>query len=229
VSAASGAEEGTVTTQAAHGDQAVALPRVSARRERTRERLLDAAAQVFAGVGFGAASVEAIAEAAGFTRGAFYSNFESKDELFLALTERQSRRHIAALEAAVAQLDTDIVHGERIDREAIRSVLAAVTEGKAPEHRWYLMNAEFELLAMRDPGIGAAWTAQQRTMRSELAAALRRLIGRLGLRFTIDADVAVELLLGAWAAAARDAYVAGSEVVAPDALEALVDLLIAEA
>ena len=57
----------------------------SRRREQTRARLLDAAHEVFAEVGMDAASVEMICERAGFTRGAFYSNFESKNELFLAL------------------------------------------------------------------------------------------------------------------------------------------------
>ncbi|WP_425955778.1 helix-turn-helix domain-containing protein [Xylanimonas sp. McL0601] len=205
------------------------LPTISARRERTRERLLDAAAEVFARVGFGAASVEAIAEAAGFTRGAFYSNFESKEELFLALTDRQGRRHVAALEAAVTALDADVVDGHHLDSRLIRSVLAAVTESNGAEHGWYPITAEFELLAMRAPEIGAAWTAQQRAMRAELTTVLTRLLDGLGLRFTIDAGTAVELLLGAWAASARDATVAGAKAVAPEALEALVDLLIAKA
>ena len=205
------------------------VPTISARRERTRERLLDAAADVFARVGFGAASVEAIAEAAGFTRGAFYSNFESKDELFLALTERQARRSVAALEAAVAKLDAGVVRGKHVDSRVIRSVLAAVTESKGAEHGWYPITAEFELLAMRAPEVGAAWTSRQRALRAELTAVLTRLLGGLGLRFTVDAATAVELLLGAWAASARDATVAGAKAVAPTALEALVDLLITEA
>ncbi|WP_245885759.1 TetR/AcrR family transcriptional regulator [Xylanimonas oleitrophica] len=223
-----------MSTQTAHGDDAGApstgdVP-ISARRERTRERLLDAAEQVFSEVGLGAASVEAITEAAGFTRGAFYSNFASKEELFLALSQRQARRHLASLEAAVAQLDGDVMQGDRLDRGAVRSVLAAVTSGQGPEHRWYIMNAEFELLAMRAPEVGAAWTAQQRALRGELAAALSRLVERLGLRFVVEAPVAVELLLGVYEASARDAFVGGREkVVDAPALETLVDLLVAEA
>lgn len=202
---------------------------VSARRERTRERLLDAAAQVFARVGFGAASVEAIAEAAGFTRGAFYSNFQSKEHLFLELTDRQFRAQVAALEAAVSTMGTDVVHDRHVDRRVIRSVLALVSEGKAPESRWHLVGVEFELLAMRDPEVAAALREQQRTMRAELAEALMRLMARVGLRFAVPADVAVELLLGAYEAAARDAYVAGRDSPDPRALETLVDLLITEA
>ncbi|WP_187289412.1 TetR/AcrR family transcriptional regulator [Xylanimonas cellulosilytica] len=205
------------------------VPTISARRERTRERLLDAAAQVFARVGFGGASVEAIAEAAGFTRGAFYSNFESKEELFLALTTRQAQQHLAALESAVAGLDAAVVRGGHVDRGVIRTVLATVTEGKTPESCWFLMNAEFELLAMRDPEIGARWTRQQAWMRDELATALTRLLADVGLRFAVDPPLAVELLLAAHAAASRDAYVAGEQVMASPALEALVDLVITTA
>ena len=56
-------------------------------RDDTREKLYEAAARVFEEHGIGGASIEAIAAAAGFTRGAFYSNFRSKDELIIAMLE----------------------------------------------------------------------------------------------------------------------------------------------
>ena len=56
-------------------------------RDDTRDRLFEAAARVFEEDGIGGASIEAIAAAAGFTRGAFYSNFKSKDELIIAMLE----------------------------------------------------------------------------------------------------------------------------------------------
>ena len=56
-------------------------------RDDTREKLFEAAARVFEDQGIGGASIEAIAAAAGFTRGAFYSNFNSKDELIIAMLE----------------------------------------------------------------------------------------------------------------------------------------------
>jgi AcrR family transcriptional regulator len=56
-------------------------------RDDTREKLCEAAARVFEDQGIGGASIEAIAAAAGFTRGAFYSNFKSKDELIIAMLE----------------------------------------------------------------------------------------------------------------------------------------------
>ena len=56
-------------------------------RDDTREKLYEAAARIFEEQGIGGASIEAIAAAAGFTRGAFYSNFTSKDELIIAMLE----------------------------------------------------------------------------------------------------------------------------------------------
>jgi AcrR family transcriptional regulator len=75
--------------------------RVRPTRDETRQRLFDAAAEVFESQGIGAASIETIADAAGFTRGAFYSNFASKDELIIAMladhTDRSARRNLALL------------------------------------------------------------------------------------------------------------------------------------
>ncbi|MGB3283855.1 TetR family transcriptional regulator, partial [Mycolicibacter algericus] len=62
------------------------------RLEHTRNLLLDAAEQVFARRGFDGAALEDIADAAGYTRGAIYSHFGSKAELFLAVIERQRQQ-----------------------------------------------------------------------------------------------------------------------------------------
>ncbi|HZO43795.1 MAG TPA: TetR/AcrR family transcriptional regulator [Methylomirabilota bacterium] len=71
-------------------------------RDATRERLFAAAAEVFEQQGIGGASIEAIAAAAGFTRGAVYSNFASKDDLIIAMLEdhvdRSVRHHLNLLE-----------------------------------------------------------------------------------------------------------------------------------
>lgn len=199
---------------------------LSPRRERTRERLFEAASEVFTRDGFHGASIEAICEAAGFTRGAFYSNFASKEELFLALTERQTRQDLAAIEATVAGLDAGVVGSDGVDRDAVRSVIAAVTCAQGTERSWFAINAEFELLALRDPEIGARWTQQEQELRGELATALSRVLEGIGARFVVEPKVAVDLLLGAWSHGARTAFVAGRATADPEALEALVGLLV---
>jgi len=69
------------------------------RRAMTREHLLEAAAVVFARDGYHGASLDDVAAAAGFTKGAVYSNFKSKEDLFLALLDHRIDRHMAAFSA----------------------------------------------------------------------------------------------------------------------------------
>jgi len=88
-------------------------------RDETRDKLFDAAARVFEEQGIGGASIEAIAAAAGFTRGAFYSNFVSKDELIIAMLEdhvAQSIRRSLDLLAKHQNLDDFLDAFKRMDR-----------------------------------------------------------------------------------------------------------------
>lgn len=82
-------------------------------RQRTKERLLDAAEEVFAREGYAAASVEQIAELAEYSKGAIYSNFESKEALFLELLERNLDREKRAMRAIASESSSaqDIVDG----------------------------------------------------------------------------------------------------------------------
>src|SRR5882757_1312770 len=88
-------------------------------REDTLEKLFDAAARIFEEQGIGGASIEAIAAAAGFTRGAFYSNFKSKDELIIAMLEdhvEQSIRRNLDILAQHRNLDDFIATLKGMDR-----------------------------------------------------------------------------------------------------------------
>jgi TetR/AcrR family transcriptional regulator, transcriptional repressor of aconitase len=82
-------------------------------RQRTRERLLDAAQEVFAREGYAAASVEQIAEVAEYSKGAIYSNFDSKEALFLELLERNLNREKRAMRAIAAESNSaqEIIDG----------------------------------------------------------------------------------------------------------------------
>lgn len=72
-------------------------------RDDTRDKLFEAAARVFEEQGIGRASIEAIALAAGFTRGAFYSNFASKDELIIAMIENHVEQSIRRMHELLAR------------------------------------------------------------------------------------------------------------------------------
>lgn len=205
------------------------------RRERTRERLLDAAFTVFARHGIRGASIEAICDAAGFSRGAFYSNFSTKEELFLALAERAVRRQLASLETVSKGLRPNIVRGGSVDQDAIRTVLAVVEHDPGDARQWALLRAEMGLLAMRDPAVGRPFLAQEEMVRAEVGSAIERILADLGLRFTVDQRTAVALLLGTHETSARADVVASSIQedgdAAPDTavLSQLVNLLVTTA
>lgn len=77
-------------------------PSLSTRsRENTRARLLEAALEVFAEKGIRRVTVDELVAAAGFTRGAFYSNFSSIEEVFFAVFEDQAERMLSAVRAAI--------------------------------------------------------------------------------------------------------------------------------
>src|ERR1700712_264403 len=95
-------------TSPASGSDRNSAPGPSRRRAETRDRLIAAAADVFAERGFGRATVEEGCERAGFSRGAFYSNFDSLDELFFALYSQRGAAVVAAVGAAVGAAPTDL-------------------------------------------------------------------------------------------------------------------------
>jgi AcrR family transcriptional regulator len=160
----------------------------SARREATRARVLAAATEVFAERGFHGASVEDICERAGFTRGAFYSNFDSKDDLVLALYEQHLERLSARVEARAARDDLT-------PRQILEGVLDVWAEAPRAEERWYLLQAEFTLHAIRDKEAGRAWAAQQTVVRDRLAHLVARIAEQHHLRMSVTPEEFIRLAL----------------------------------
>lgn len=107
-------------------------------RERTRAALVDAAAKVIVERGFAAASVEAIATEAGYTRGAFYANFASKEELFVEVLQRRVYDMYRRMAAESGDPET------RLGLRALGERLAAIQ--RAPEGAW-LFRLWLEVLA----------------------------------------------------------------------------------
>ncbi|WP_107656345.1 TetR/AcrR family transcriptional regulator [Nocardia suismassiliense] len=134
-------------------DARTSATRVTRRRAETRERLLTAAYEAFAEEGFGKATVERVCERAGFTRGAFYSNFGSLDELFLAMWEQRS----AAMLADVQRLLDDIPVGGTDVRTSIERLERAVPIDEG----WYRITAEFTTHALRNPELRRVMAARE--------------------------------------------------------------------
>ncbi|GAB2513214.1 TetR/AcrR family transcriptional regulator [Microbacterium petrolearium] len=174
-------------------------------RENTRARLLDAAAQVFAEVGLGAASVETICERAGFTRGAFYSNFESKDELFLELAAHVAGRQIAQVRHRVAELETDPSFLDGDDFASLTRVLDSLVQDRIG----LMLHAEIRIRGMRDEAFGAALVEQEARLLGEIAAIIEDVVRVRRLRLRLEAPAAARLLMAMWDSAATRAVLAG--------------------
>ena len=177
------------------------------RREATRQKLLDAAAQVFAEVGLDAASVEAICERAGFTRGAFYSNFETKDELFLELVGNVARERVDAVRSRVHQLESEGALGE-VPSLAL-DIVQRVLDISADDRLGVLLMNEIRIHALRDPQLAAAYLSQEDEMRRSVAQIIEDIARAKQLRFRIPADEAARLMLTVWEGASVRAVMAG--------------------
>jgi AcrR family transcriptional regulator len=157
------------------------------RRQATRARLLTAAAEVFAERGFHGASVEDICERAGFTRGAFYSNFASKDELVIELYAE----HAASLRQAIAEVAAQ--PGLTLPA-LLERVVDIWTRDPDERRRWYLLTTEFALHAVRDDDARRAWQRLQSQIRKELVALIEPIAARHDLELTVPTADLVRLL-----------------------------------
>ncbi len=162
------------------------------RRAETRRRVIEAAYDVFTELGIRDAPVELICDRAGFTRGAFYSNFASKEELFLAVYEAQMQERTERLRAAVAEAaaDADPAAADVVTR-VLQDASVLFMESLTADETWYLLNVEFRAQALRQPELRAPTAAAERRFHDALAEILLDLLGRLGLRLTVEPHTAI--------------------------------------
>lgn len=166
----------------------------SPRRARTRERLLDAALTLFAEAGVDATSIEAICEHAGFTRGAFYSNFSDKASLIDALAAREQGRAISDLRAAIETGPWSDVPAGTDDVGVVASVATRLLDALTIDRRWALVNGEMRLMSLRDASLADAHEARENLLLDAIADELRRLTDCLGRRLAIPDRTFVRLL-----------------------------------
>jgi AcrR family transcriptional regulator len=135
------------------------------RRDETRDHLIAASARVFSRRGFHGTSLEAIAEEAGFSRGAVYYNFADKEELFLELLDRRCAERAQDLREVFADVDEgDVEATSRQAQVAAQRSLDAMTGD--PE--WRALYLEFLAHAARDPAFRRRFGRRTQEMRSAL-------------------------------------------------------------
>jgi AcrR family transcriptional regulator len=113
------------------------------RQSNTRAGLVDAAERLFSAQGFDATSLDAVADEAGYTKGAVYSNFASKEDLFFAVYERRVDRYLAGVEQHIAAADDAV--------EAVLEVIAGIAARRENDDGWLAVFLEFWTHVLRHP------------------------------------------------------------------------------
>jgi AcrR family transcriptional regulator len=144
--------------------------RVEAKQD-TRRRLLEAARRVFLREGFHGATVEMVAAEAGFTKGAVYSAFESKADLFLALYEERVAQRSAAIEERLAAAPGDDVP---------RGIVWSWAETLRRDRPWHLALVEFWVFAARDRAVRKRFERLHAAMRSAFARMIAQRLAHAG-------------------------------------------------
>ena len=129
------------------------------RTEATRRKLLKAALRIFARDGFEAARIEEIARAAGHTRGAFYANFKSKEDVFFALLEEQISEHLNTVQGLLECCPTA---EERLD--GLREYYVE----RIADRQWMMLILEFKLFALRHGRLRAKLAKAHSRVRSSI-------------------------------------------------------------
>jgi AcrR family transcriptional regulator len=155
---------------------AVRLSR-AARREQIRADLIASARRVFLRRGFHSASLEEIAQEAGWSKGAVFSNFAGKDELFLAVVDEQYERRLrvaSGLPAAAGTLD-----------DVVRAAARDIAETFRQDPAWTPLLVEFWTHAARRPAVRAEVERRHARMLDVLAEAIAGAAAEAGVEFTV--------------------------------------------
>lgn len=146
-------------------------------RAETRDRILQAAGEVFTSRGYGGASLDQVAAAAGLTKGAVYSSFSGKDELFFALVaDRLDQRLTVVVDAADGQRDLRQLFDDAEDDLAVLFTT---------QRDWHLLFIECWIRAVRDPKRRAEWAGQRRAARAVIADFFERHAAAAATRFPL--------------------------------------------
>ncbi len=192
------------------------------RREQTRSHLLRAAAEVFSRRGYHGASLDEVAAEAGFSKGAVYSNFESKEDLFLALVNDRTEQLVQDFGAAA--------EGHRTGAALIKA-LSDVYIHLGSEDRGWALSTEFSLYALRNPELRKKLVTDNRAGRELVIELVEQHCREAGVTPPLPAEsiatIYIALFRGMWEQRALDPETVPDDLFASaivfvrDAIEAL--------
>lgn len=165
-----------------------AMTALTPRREATVSRLVEAAITQFSARGIDATSVEQLCEAAGFTRGAFYSNFSSKDDLCLAIIEHYRDNIMSRLADTIATLPAEV------DVESAADVTLTRLLGVLAPHREMMITLlEIRLRALRIPELMNRLKELHNETRPALIDFVEVLAARLDIEFALPIEQIIDV------------------------------------
>ncbi len=129
------------------------------KQQRTRSSLLKAAAKLFCREGLEGTSVEQVAQTAGYTKGAFYANFKSKEELFLVMLDERFAQELERLDRSLAGTQEPLQEAESAAADFIHF---------ASDEQWPRLYVQFVAHAVRDEEFRQELATRQRAMRERL-------------------------------------------------------------
>ncbi|WAC75079.1 TetR/AcrR family transcriptional regulator [Roseateles sp. SL47] len=169
------------------------VPRKTREQSRleTRQRLLASAHAAIVRDGIGSLSLRGLCDQAGFSQGAFYSNFSSRDDLLLALMQRHVQDEVAALRRLVEASEGQAL-AQMLDHLALHLALLAKAS------HWSLLAAELQLHAQRDAAFAELYNLAKLGYHREFALLVEDLVRRHGLAPVMDPLQIAVGLYGLW-------------------------------
>lgn len=210
----------------------------TARRQRTRNRLLGAAVIAFARRGIVSMPIEELCEEAGMTRGAFYSNFKSIDELVVNLIDCAVEHTIAGIRGIIATTEdtystdqaartSDPHHRFPNLRKSAKTAFTTQRLGWTISVAWTITEAEIELYSMRNPDVRERYLELQNAQVRAVGVEVEQLLSRYGARPTIPIQTAIRHLAATDIRTARQSIPPRAVELAPtpDASELIAQIM----
>lgn len=144
----------------------------------TRSTLLVSAARVLAEKGLYRASIDEIAADGGFTKGAFYANFESKEQLFLALLDEHFAERLASIERLTAGAGEIPEQAERVGQDFLQAVRG--------DEEWCRLFLEFTYHATRHESFRREFVARNDALRDGITAIYARRAAEAGIVLSVS-------------------------------------------
>jgi AcrR family transcriptional regulator len=213
-------EPGSVASSDEVADAVAGDAHRSPRREATRQRILDAAREVFAEKGVIGGSVEDICERAGFTRGAFYSNFNDKDDVLDALVEREHTDLLAHLDASFIEVDREVEEAESLVA-VLSGIVDRILRSIPVDRQLSLIQTELEIFAIRRPEHSRRFLETNNRFRERIGALIDEAMRRYGRELLVDPSVITDAIVAIAERSVRRALLAGGDAD-PDAMASAV-------